>query len=383
MSKRALSGSVEWVLARIRPRPEVFQALLLVVGVVLSQYPRVAPAQPADQPAPARRPGPPRAFVQIKSDLWRAANGNWWSLIYVTPEGIVLADPISTDFATWLKGELETRFPGKPVRYIIYSHSHWDHIGGAAVFADSHPHIIGQERILKNMDGRWPHMPGNMVDRNNNGTIESEEIAIPTMEHPGICGMGRGYFETVDREHSGHITPAQWWAAQGVMPPDMVYSERMTLIVGGRTIELIFPGLNHADDGTVLYFPAERVAFSADFPADALVTSSMRSLPSGCGMFDRHPLADWIRSYQSIEALDFDILAQGHGMTTFTRADVSEGRQYFEDLRAGVAQGMAQGRSLAELKKSLLLEKYRDWAYYDMLREVDIEAAYLNLEYYP
>jgi hypothetical protein len=43
---------------------------------------------------------------------------------------------------------------------------------------------------------------------------------------------------------------------------------------------------------------------------------------------------------------------------------------------------MAQGKSLAELKKTLLLEKYKGWAYYDMLREVDIEAAYLNLEYY-
>jgi hypothetical protein len=62
---------------------------------------------------------------------------------------------------------------------------------------------------------------------------------------------------------------------------------------------------------------------------------------------------------------------------------VSEGRQYFEDLRAAVAQGMAQGKSLVELKETLLLEKYKDWAYYDMLREVDIEAAYLNLENYP
>jgi hypothetical protein len=100
-------------------------------------------------------------------------------------------------------------------------------------------------------------------------------------------------------------------------------------------------------------------------------------------MFDRHPLAEWIRSYKSIEALDFDILAQGHGTVTFTKADVSEGRQYFEDLRDGVAQGMALGKSLAELKKTLLLEKYKDWAYFDMLREVDIEAAYLNLETYP
>jgi glyoxylase-like metal-dependent hydrolase (beta-lactamase superfamily II) len=342
-----------------------------------------APAAAAPVAAPAPRRGPPRSFVQIKEGLWRAGNGNWWSLVYVTPDGILLVDPISPDFATWLKGEFATRFPGKPVRYIVYSHSHWDHVGGAGVFADSHPHIIGQERILMNMDGRFPHMPGNMIDLNHNGTFESEEIAIPTLEHPGICGMGRGYFESIDREHTGHLTPAQWWAVQGVVPPDIVYSERMTLVFGGRTIQLIFPGLNHADDGTVVYFPVERVVFSVDFPADALVTTSMRSLPSGCGQFDHHPLAEWIRSFKTIEALDFDILAQGHGTATFTRADLSEARQYFEDLRAGVEQGMAQGKSLQELKKTLLLEKYRDWAYYDMLREVDIEAAYLNLENYP
>jgi glyoxylase-like metal-dependent hydrolase (beta-lactamase superfamily II) len=327
--------------------------------------------------------GPPKSFLPIKDDLWRAGSGNWWSLIYVTPDGIVLVDPINPGFAAWLKVELNVRFPGKPVRYIIYSHSHWDHVGGAAVFADSHPHIVGQERILKNFDGRWPHMPGNMIDRNNNGTIEPEEIAIPTLEHPGICGMGRGYFEGLDRKHTGHLTPAEWLAAQGVESPDIVYSERMTLHLGGRAIQLIFPGLNHADDGTVVYFPLEKVVFSADFPADALVTTSMRSLPSACGQFDRHPLAEWIRSYQSIEQLDFEILAQGHGAVTFTRLDLIEGRHYLEDLRAGVEQGMAAGMSLTEIQASPLLEKYRDWAYYDALRNDNIEAAYLNLKNYP
>jgi glyoxylase-like metal-dependent hydrolase (beta-lactamase superfamily II) len=269
------------------------------------------------------------------------------------------------------------------VRYIVYSHSHWDHVGGAAVFADSHPHIVGQERILKNMDGRYPHMPGDMVDRNNDGMIEAEEIDIPTREHPGICGMFPGYFATVDRNHSGHLTPPQWWTAQGVVPPDIVYSQRMTLVFGGRRIELIFPGLNHADDGTVVFFPLERLVFSADFPADALVTTTMRSLPSACGMFDRHPLSEWIRSYQSIESLDFDILAQGHGSVTFTKADVSEGRQYFEDLRAAVSQGMAAGKTLAELQNTLVLEKYASWAHYDTLRRDNIEAAYLNLKNFP
>jgi hypothetical protein len=132
----------------------------------------------------------------------------------------------------------------------------------------------------------------------------------------------------------------------------------------------------------VVLFPAERVAFSADFPADALVTTSMRSMPSGCGVFDQHPLSDWIKSYRAIEALDFDVLVQGHGQVAFTKADVTEGRRFFETLRDEVARGMAEGRSLEELKRTVLLPQYKDWVYYDELRPLDVEAAYLNLKTY-
>jgi hypothetical protein len=44
---------------------------------------------------------------------------------------------------------------------------------------------------------------------------------------------------------------------------------------------------------------------------------------------------------------------------------------------------MAAGKTLAELKESLLLEKYRGWAHYDTLRKDNIESAYLNLKNYP
>lgn len=119
-----------------------------------------------------------------------------------------------------------------------------------------------------------------------------------------------------------------------------------------------------------------------DFPADALVTYSLRSLPSACGVFDQHPMSEWLRSFQSIEALDWDVLVQGHGLVTFTKADVAELRGFYEDLRNAVTAGMAEGKSLAELKRTLLLEKYKSWAYYDRLREDNIEAAYLNLKSY-
>jgi glyoxylase-like metal-dependent hydrolase (beta-lactamase superfamily II) len=344
--------------------------LLLIAAFAISQI--------AFLQGPGPR-GPAREIIKISDNLYRARNGTWYSLFYLTPEGIVLVDPINTDFASWLKGQLDQRFPGVPVRYVIYSHSHWDHIEGGAAFADT-AWFVAQEGVLRNMDGRYPHMPGDMIDRNNNGQFELEEIIGPAMAHPGICGMPGNFFQSHDRDHDGHMTPAEYYAE--VRRPDIVFSERMQITLGGKTIQLIYPGKNHADDETVVVFPSERVAFAADFPADALVGASLRSLPSACGNFDGHPLSEWIKSYRTIESIDFDLLAGGHGSVLFKKADVADARQFFEDLAAAVSAGMSEGKSLDELKKSILLEKYKDWAYYARLREDDVEATYNNLKTY-
>jgi glyoxylase-like metal-dependent hydrolase (beta-lactamase superfamily II) len=344
-------------------RPRLF--LLLATGFVA----RFACAQ-------AALPAPQREITKIAGDLYRARNRIWYSLFLVTADGIILVDPLTTDFSAWLKTEFDRRFPGVPVRYVIYSHSHWDHIEGGALFAST-ARFIAQEGVLRNMDGRIPHMPGDMIDRNHNGQLELDEIVGPFKAHPGICGMPESFFHSHDRDHDGHMTPAELYAE--VRPPDIVYSERMQIVLGGKTVKLIFPGRNHANDGSVLLFPAERVAFAADFPADALAGSSLRSLPSACGNFDGHPLGEWIKSYKAIEDLDFDLLAGGHGSALFTKADIAEARHYFEDLIAAVSSGMAQGQSLDELKRTIHLEKYQDWAFYSRLREDNIEAAYINL----
>jgi len=92
-------------------------------------------------------------------------------------------------------------------------------------------------------------------------------------------------------------------------------------------------------------------------------------------------MSEWIRSYRAVEALDFDVLAPGHG-NTFTKADVVEARTFFEDLRAEVSAGMAAGKSLQELQQAITLSKYKEWAYYDRLRASNIAAAYNNLKLY-
>ncbi len=337
--------------------------------------------------AAARLPPPPpgmfvppgRAITHVKGDVYRANNGGWYVGILDTPEGLLLVDTLSVPFATWLKDELAKKFPGKPVKYVVLSHSHWDHTEGGKVFADT-AKFIAQEGFLRNMDGRYPALPGDIVDRNSDGYLDVPEFEQPSQLRPWYCGAGGNTVSSKDRNGDGRASPEEFFA--DTPRPDIVYASRMTLRFGGKTIDLVFPGKNHANDGTAVLFRDERVLFTVDFPADALVQGSMRSLPSACGPFDGHSMDEWIKSYRTLESLDFDISVGGHGTAPFTKQDLAEGRLFMEYLKREVEGAMSRGMTLEQMKKTLLLEPYREWRHYEQLREWNIQAAYDNLKTY-
>src|ERR1700687_191958 len=120
------------------------------------------------------RGGPtrPREIVQIRGDLYYVS-GSANTVFLVTPDGIILADPVSTEQATWLKPELDRRF-NKPVRYIIYSHHDFDHAEGGAVYGAS-AQVIAHENVAKNLDGKLHRLAGGNLDTNNNGKLDRDE----------------------------------------------------------------------------------------------------------------------------------------------------------------------------------------------------------------
>ena len=78
---------------------------------------------------------------------------------------------------------------------------------------------------------------------------------------------------------------------------DITFSDRMTLELGGKQVELIHVGRNHSDNSIVMLLPEERTLFAVDF-------MSTRRLPFRTLSDSYYP--DWVDSLRRVEQLDFD-----------------------------------------------------------------------------
>ena len=129
----------------------------------------------AQQPPAA----PQRGIVNVTGQLYRAQNNNHYTVFLVTPEGVIMSDPINRDFARWLKAEIATRFK-VPVRYVLYTHRDWDHASGGVVFADT-AEFVGHRNMLAALapPAGNPPLPADAVkiDANKNGLVERSEAA--------------------------------------------------------------------------------------------------------------------------------------------------------------------------------------------------------------
>jgi glyoxylase-like metal-dependent hydrolase (beta-lactamase superfamily II) len=276
-------------------------------------------------PALAQQPqGPPRrSITRIAGDLYRVQNNDHYTVFLVTPAGIILADPINVEAAAWIKAQLTERFPNAPVRYVLYSHHHQDHASGAAVFNDT-AELVAHESFVAGLKA----------------SAGANEAA------------------------------AKRFAA--VMPPESTYKDRRTITLGGKSVEMVHPGrMGHAPDMTVLVFPAERVLFGVDFV-------NVKTVPGSNTLANGAPIAEYVNALKVVEALDFDVVAPGHGPMG-KKADLAEHRQYYEKLAAGVAAGIAKGQTLEQIQAAKIMDEYRDWIEYDEDNDINIANAYKTL----
>lgn len=297
---------------------------------------------------------------KLTGDVYYARMDDYVSVFMVTPQGIVLVEPIGTEFATWLKAEMDHRFH-VPVKYVIYSHSHWDHASGGAVYADT-AQFIGQENLLKllAMPPASTPLPPNVraQDKNGDGKIEPDEAQ----------GNLKTMFSMYDADHDGVLSGAE--VVRGplefVRPPDLTYTDHLTINLGGKRVEVISRPTAHADDNTLVRFvDGSNVLFASDW-------ITVHRLPFGPISPDEIPMV------KTVEAMDFEYFVCSHGALG-RKSDVSANLQYREELRDAVARAIAAGQTLEQAQASVLMEKYKDWEFYDQQRAQNVAGTYRAL----
>lgn len=260
--------------------------------------------------------------------------GNDGIIIIDTTESLGAAENILSEFR---------KITDKPIKAIIYTHGHRDHVSGAQVFVDegNNPAIYGRHNLFFGLDTKLVGTkigPFQSLQRRTvrqfgikwlKPNTERVNIGLGPAERP-VRGMGKGF----------------------VPPTERFDGEIMKLNIAGVALELHdSPG--ETDDALCVWMPKEKVLFSGDqfyqaFPnLYAIRGTKYRDFNS------------WANTLDKMTKFPMDVLVCGHtrpiiGHDKAVQA-LSDYRDAIRYIIAKTAEGMNKGLYIDELPEYVQL----------------------------
>jgi glyoxylase-like metal-dependent hydrolase (beta-lactamase superfamily II) len=125
-----------------------------------------------------------------------------------------------------------------PPSYVIYTHSHWDHVfGGQAYGAPVIAHELSRRQLMEMAARPWSNL------------YIQEEIQRNPAREPILRAMQKAVEE---------------WRNFRIQVPEITFNQRLRLFLDGVTLELDYVGGAHALDSIVVRIPEARVMFVSD-----------------------------------------------------------------------------------------------------------------------
>jgi cyclase len=231
------------------------------------------------------------------------------------------------------------------------------------VYADT-ARFIGHENMLKGlaMPPATTPLPQNVraQDTNGNGRIEQSEAQ----------GNLKNQFELYDANRDGTLSGAE--VTRGpllhVRAPDLTYTDRININLGGKRAEVIHKPTGHADDNTIVRFvDGTNVLFASDW-------ITVKRVPFGGDVATKEEIA----LAKGVEGMDFEYFICSHGMLG-KKADVASNIRYREELRDAVAKAIAAGQTVEQAQATVLMENYKTWEFYEQQRPGNVAGTYRAL----
>merc|ERR1712106_1041870 len=225
------------------------------------------------------------------------------SMFVVTGDGVMVVDPINSDSARAMIKEIR-KVTNEPIKYVFYSHDHWDHTSGGQVFKNEGAQIIA-------------HQDANDWIKLNQGADQ-----IPA-----------------DRTWSG---------------------SKKNYRLGRFTMELYQFGPSHGNGMTIF------VASSPSQPGVAYIADLGAVKSTGPVYLPDFDTKGWENTLEKTLDLDFELVVFTHSPPQGgTKQDLADHLGYIKDIRAGVKSELQKGVNPFAIPQTLKLDKYKDWAGYD------------------
>jgi glyoxylase-like metal-dependent hydrolase (beta-lactamase superfamily II) len=258
-------------------------------------------------PACAQAPTPPlfsTTKVEGTDGVYIFRYQGHQAMFVVTPDGVIATDPIGERRPAAAAYIAEIRkITQAPIKYVVYSHSHFDHIAGGKPFKD-----LGAVFV---------------AHKNTKSLLEERK-------NPDV-----------------------------VLPDFVVDDEGGKIQLGGTTLELLYLGKNHGDNSLIMRLPKEKIIFVVDFlPLSGTQFRIMADtyLPDQEESMKKILAMDWDRLIPGHPGAG--------GRQIGNKDDAKVDLDYMLDLSAAVKKATEEGKCYAGAIAEIKLPKYENLAGY-------------------
>jgi glyoxylase-like metal-dependent hydrolase (beta-lactamase superfamily II) len=258
---------------------------------------------------------PPYATTKVEGtdNVYIFRYGNHQSMFVVTNDGVIATDPIALarpQAATTYIDEIK-KVTDKPIKLVIYSHHHLDHISGGKPFK-----ALGAVF--------WAH--------------ENVKNRLALLKDPDT-----------------------------VLPDLTVGNKGGIISLGGTQIELIYVGRNHSDSSLVMRIPKYKLIFAVDFLPVA-------SFP-GVAMIDSFPIEweDSIKKVLAMDWERLIPGHPGPGGRLGTKEDVRNFLTLLQDASSTVQAAARAGKCWQPAGNEVTFPKYANWQGYEAGRPLTVQ----------
>jgi glyoxylase-like metal-dependent hydrolase (beta-lactamase superfamily II) len=293
-----------------------------------------------------RRPDPLRQPVE----------GN--SIVIVNEADVVVIDSGGAPLSAANALRLIRGVTSKPVSVLINTHWHGDHNLGNQVYREAFPamRIVSHEATHGHMTGETMSYVAGLPHELDGYIKEFEAMAA---KEP-LSERRRLMLEDL------HVAKREVEQVR-ITPPDLTFSDKLTLHRGKREIQVLHLGKGNTDGDAIVWLPQEKVLISGDL--------IVHPLPYGIGSYPR----EWLATLDELSRFPFELLVPGHGEPQKDRAYIQQLSGALQNVREQAAASVKKGLDLEATTKAIDVSAFeQQFTGGDALRKMLFTAWWVN-----